>query len=187
MRLFLMTAISFLSIFSVKASAIEMYLTGKVISVEDARSRSQIVSKGGAASAKLSVRMLSRGSSRAEIQKWISQNLPRSVSGEMEVKHQASGQVIQALPVSFYTNAKVARCKASTDGIGEVCEINFSNRNNNWAQFPAKTAGYFALNLKLKEPQSDTPIVTNSGPDVEFMVEGNSSRSFASFAGLPEN
>ena len=65
--------------------------------------------------------------------------------------------------------------------------MSYQSDNNNYVEVPAKMAGNYSLGLKLKAPQSETPIYSKNNSSLEFSVEGQPSRAFASFAGLPEN
>ena len=170
-----------------RASSIEMLLSGNVISFQDSQTGSKVIQKGGSALAKVSVNLIVGGAQENEVRKSLMQSVPRAIKGWIEARQSNSGRLVQSVPVTFSSRLDSIKCKKSSSGDKTLCQMSYQSDNNNYVEVPAKMAGNYSLGLKLKAPQSETPIYSKNNSSLEFSVEGQPSRAFASFAGLPEN
>lgn len=177
-----------LACFEAQASSLDMLMSGKVVQVQDSQSGAKVIQKGSSAKAKLSVTLVAGGTQEREVRQSLRDSLPRAIKGFIEARLSSSGQVVQSVPVVFSANPDSMRCKNSSSGEKVICQVNYLNDENNWVEVPTKSSGSYSLSVNLKTPQNGTPIYSRNSSSFEFMVEGSkAARSFASFAGLPEN
>lgn len=169
------------------ASSADLLLSGKVVSVEDSQTGSEVVQKGGTAKAKLTVTLVAGGTQERDVRELIKQKLPRFIKGWIEAKNSRSSQIVQSVPVTFFSNPDSVRCKNSMSGDKVICQVSFRNESNNTVEIPAQMTGSHSLNVSFKEPLNGSSMLLKRGPNIQYFVDGKGPKSFATFAGLPEN
>lgn len=176
-----------LGCFELRASSLEMLMSGKIVSIQDSKTGSQTIQKGGAAKAKVLVTLVAGGAQEKDLRQSLKQSVPRVIKGWLEARQSNSGQLVQAVPVTFLSHPDSVKCKNTASGDKMICQMSYLSNNNNYVEIPATMSGNYSLSVNLKAPQSGAPIYSKNSSGYEFWVEGQGSRSFASFAGLPEN
>lgn len=187
MKLFIFLLL-FWGYYEAQASALNMVLSGKVVSVQDRQSGDKVIQKGGSAKAKISVTLVAGGAQERLVRQSLGESLPKMIKGTIETRFSSSGRVVQSVPVTFLANPNSMRCKNSISQEKVICQVIYRSDENNWVEISAQNPGYYSVGVNLKAPQNGAPIYSKNNESYEFMVEGNrATRSFASFSGLPEN